>query len=55
MSRRAIPFHLIGFVTEHLAGKRPAVDVEVKQVVTSFLQTLDASFYYAGVQTVVTQ
>jgi hypothetical protein len=50
---RAIPIHFFGVVEKHLAGMRLAVDAEVKQVVTSWLQTVDDSFYYAKIQALI--
>jgi hypothetical protein len=43
-------FHLFGFFEKHLAGKRFATDADVKQAVTSWLQTLDTSLFFNGIQ-----
>ena len=55
MLHRAIPNHIFGYAEKHLADKRLVVDAEVKQVVTSWLQTVDADFYYARIQALVPQ
>jgi len=47
MQHRAVPVNLIGLAEKQLAGMRLAVDAEVKQVVTCWLQTVDISFYCA--------
>jgi hypothetical protein len=38
---------------KHLAGKRFTTDADVKQVVTSWLQTLDTDFIYTAIQALV--
>jgi hypothetical protein len=40
---------------KHLAGKRFVTDADVKQVVSSWLQTLNADLFYAGIQTMVSR
>ena len=44
---------LFGPHNKKLAGKRFVTDADVKQVVTSWLQTLDTDTFYAGVGTLV--
>ena len=39
-------FHPFGPCKKHLAGKRFTKDADMKQVVTSWLQTLDTHFFY---------
>jgi hypothetical protein len=46
-------FHLLVRFKKHLADRRFATDADVKQAGTSWLQTLDVSFFYAGIQAVV--
>jgi len=46
--------HVLVPLKKHLTGKRFAVVVNVKQVVTSLLQKLDTDLY-AGIQTLVPQ
>jgi hypothetical protein len=46
-------FHLFEPLNRNPTGKRFAADVEVKQVVTSWLQALDTDFFYADVQALV--
>jgi len=53
MQHRAIPIHLFGLAEKHLAGMRLAVDAEVKQVVTRWLQTVDTIFYYTRIRALV--
>jgi hypothetical protein len=38
---------------KHLTGKHFATDTDVKQAITSSLQTLDTDFFYALVQALV--
>jgi hypothetical protein len=45
-------FHLFGCLKKHLVGKRFATDGSVKQAV-SWLQALDTSFFYTGLQALV--
>jgi len=45
--------HLFGSLKKHLAGKGFATDADVKQAVTSCLQTLDTYLFYAGTQVLV--
>jgi hypothetical protein len=42
-------FHLFGLI-KHLAGKWFAADINMKQAVTSWIQTFDTNFFYAGMQ-----
>jgi hypothetical protein len=42
-------FNLFGLLKKHQAGKNFAADANIKQAVTSWLQTLDSSFFYAGI------
>jgi hypothetical protein len=42
-------FRLFGPLQKHLAGKRFATDVDMKQAATSYLHTLDKVFFYAGI------
>jgi hypothetical protein len=44
---------LLILLKKHLAGRRFATDADVKQAVTSWQQTLDINFFYAGIQAVV--
>ena len=46
---------IFGLLKKHLAGKRFATDADVKQVITSWLQTLDTDFLYAGIQALAPQ
>ena len=46
-------FHYFGPLTTEMAGKRFATDTEVKQVVTSWLQTLGTDLWYVGKQALV--
>jgi hypothetical protein len=43
-------FHIFGPLKKHLAGKQSATDTNMKQAVTSWLQTLDNDLCYAGIQ-----
>jgi len=45
--------HLFGSQGKHLAGKLFATDADVKQAVASWLQTLDTSVFYTGIQGLV--
>jgi hypothetical protein len=47
MERR--DFHLFGPLQKHLAGKRFARDVDVKQAATYYIQTLETDFLCAGI------
>jgi hypothetical protein len=47
--------HIFGPHKKHLADKWFASDANVKQAVSSFLQTLDMNFFYAGIQALVAQ
>ena len=42
-------FSLIGLLKKHQAGKNFVVDANITQAVTSWLQTLDSNFFYAGI------
>ena len=44
---------LFGSLMKHLAGKIFAKDADMKQAVTSCLQTLDTCLFYAGTQVLV--
>jgi hypothetical protein len=46
-------FYPFGRHTKHLAGTKFVTDVEVKQAVTSWLQTFDTDFFNAGIQAFV--
>jgi hypothetical protein len=46
-------FHLSGPPKNHRTGKRLAKDAEVKEAVTSWLQTPDTDFFYAQTQALV--
>jgi hypothetical protein len=46
-------FYLFGLLNKNLAGKRFAADTDVKQAVTSWLQKLYPSFFYARIQALV--
>jgi hypothetical protein len=48
-------FHLFGPLEKDMAGKRFTTDAEVKQAATSWLQSLDSNFFYAGTQPLVSQ
>jgi hypothetical protein len=49
-------FRLLGPIKKLLTGKRFATDVDVKQVVTSWLQTHDTDFFFnSGIQALVPQ
>jgi hypothetical protein len=50
---RPSDFHVFGAVMKHLAGKHFATDSNMKQAVTSSLQTLDTSFLYIRIQALV--
>ncbi|KAJ4442252.1 hypothetical protein ANN_12118 [Periplaneta americana] len=41
-------FHRFGPLKKHLSGKRFNTDTAVQQVVITWLQVLDAHFFYAG-------
>jgi hypothetical protein len=43
-------FYIFGPCKNHLPGKQSKADNHVKQAVTSWLQMLDTTFYYAGRQ-----
>ena len=43
-------FQLFSPLKEYLAGKRYATNPNVKQAVTSWLQTLDTVFFYARIK-----
>jgi hypothetical protein len=45
--------YLFGSQGKHLAGKLFATDADMKQAVTSWLQILDARFFYTGIQGLV--
>jgi hypothetical protein len=53
----SLPSNFPLFVTlkEHLPGKRLATNADVKQVVTSSLQTFDTDYFYVGMATMVLQ
>jgi len=38
-------YHQLGLLKKQLIGKRCATDADVKQAVTSWLQTLDTDFF----------
>jgi hypothetical protein len=42
-------FNLIELLKKHQAGKNFVADANIKQAVTSWLQILDSSFFYAGI------
>jgi hypothetical protein len=44
---------LFGRLTKHLANKRTATDVGVKESVTSWLKALETDLCYAGLQALV--
>jgi hypothetical protein len=46
-------FNFFGPLKEHLTGKRLATDTDMKQAVTSWLQTLDTDFFCMGIQALV--
>jgi hypothetical protein len=46
-------FSLSGPVKKHLAGKQFATDTDMKQAVTSWLQTLDTNFFHIRIQALV--
>jgi hypothetical protein len=48
-------FSLFGTLQTVLAGKRFAKNAEIKQAVTSWLQTIDTDFVVAGIQALVPQ
>jgi len=48
-------FHVSGFRKKHLARKQFSADVDVKQSITIWLQTLDTTFFYAKIQALVPQ
>jgi len=48
-SRERGDFHLFGPLQKHLAGKRFAIDVDVKQAATYYKQTLETDFLYTGI------
>jgi hypothetical protein len=43
-------FHLFGLLKKHLAGKEFAADTNMKQAVTSWIQTIDEDCFYTGMQ-----
>jgi len=43
-------FYIFGPCTNHLSGKQSKADNNVKQAVISWLQMLDTTFCYAGIQ-----
>jgi hypothetical protein len=45
--------HLFGPLKKHVAGKLFAADIDVKQTVMPWLQTLDTHFFYTGIQALV--
>jgi hypothetical protein len=45
--------HLPGALQKHSAVKRFAAEADVKQAVTSKLQTFYINFFYSGIQTLV--
>jgi hypothetical protein len=45
--------YLPGALNKHSAGKRFATDADVKQAVTSMLQTFYINFFYTGIQVLV--
>jgi hypothetical protein len=48
-----IDFHFFVLQKKHLAGKWSATDSDVKQAVTSWLQTRDTDSFYARIQALV--
>jgi hypothetical protein len=52
-NRERRDFQFFGPLQKHLNGKRFARDVDVKQAATSYLQTLETDFLYAGILGVV--
>jgi hypothetical protein len=46
---------LFGSLKKHLDGKRFATDADIKQAVTSCLQTLDTDFFCAAIQALMPQ
>jgi hypothetical protein len=46
-------FHLFGPLNKYLAGKPFVTDIDVKQALTYWLQTLDAYFFYIATQALV--
>jgi len=53
-STRSGRFQLFRFLKKQLADKRFAIDVDVKQAVTSWPQTLKTNLFYAGIKALVT-
>lgn len=48
-------FHLFVSLRKHLAASDLTVDADVKQAVTSWLEALDADFFYAAMQDLVSR
>jgi hypothetical protein len=46
-------FHVFGLHKKHLAGKQFAVNTDLKQAVTCWLQTLGTDFCFIGIQTLM--
>jgi hypothetical protein len=45
--------HIFGLLKKYLPGKRGATDSEMKQIVISWLQTLNTDFFCAKIQALV--
>jgi hypothetical protein len=54
-SRTILDFHLLGSLKKHLADKQFAADIDMKQAVTSWLQTLETGFFFASIQALMPQ
>jgi hypothetical protein len=48
-------FHLTGPLKKHPTGNWYATDADVKQAVTSWIQTSDTNLFHAGIQVLVPQ
>ena len=48
-------FDVFKFPEKHLTGKRFETDADVKQGVTSLLETFETDFFYVGMQALLPQ